>query len=111
MDDGTRMMSGENQDQIVRSSQARRGDKYFWHRHSSLDALTKVCEPSFEIDGAVFRIVSWYVVHAREGLEAKQWIGVSDSGDQGPRDGEADVEKMLDGTTVAVGMRANRTLL
>ena len=53
---------------------ARRGDKYFWHGHYSLDFLTNGYESAFDVDGATFHSVSWYMWYMR----AKMWRPNSD---------------------------------
>lgn len=53
---------------------ARRGDKYFWHGHYSLDFLTNGYESAFDVDGVTFHSVSWYMWYMR----AKMWRPNSD---------------------------------
>ena len=74
MDDGRRLEHVENEEQIVRVDRVRRGDRYFWQGHNSLNALTNGYECSFEIDGIVFRSVAWYMWYMR----AKAWRPNSD---------------------------------
>lgn len=47
----------------------KRGDKYFWSGHDSLDFLTNGYESAFEVEGATFRSVSWYMWYVR----ARMW--------------------------------------
>ena len=52
----------------------RKGDKYFWQGHYSLDFLTNGYESAFDVDGVVFHSVSWYMWYMR----AKMWRPNSD---------------------------------
>ena len=54
---------------LVRNHRFRRGDKYFWAGHNSLDGFTNGHESAFEMDGVTFHSVSWYMWYMR----AKAW--------------------------------------
>lgn len=47
----------------------RKGEQYFWPGHRRLDFLTNAYESKFDVDGATFRSVEWYMWYAR----AKAW--------------------------------------
>jgi ribA/ribD-fused uncharacterized protein len=47
----------------------RRGEMYFWPGHRRLDFLTNAYESKFDVGGATFRSVEWYMWYAR----AKAW--------------------------------------
>lgn len=64
----------DNQEQAVGIPRYRRGDKYFWHGHNSLDALTNGYESAFDMEGMTFDSVAWYMWYMR----AKAWRPNSD---------------------------------
>ncbi len=71
-----RAEGGEDGDDRGRSATRRwkRGDKYFWPGHNSLDFLTNVHESVFDVDGVTFKSVSWYMWYMR----ARAWRPSSD---------------------------------
>lgn len=43
----------------------KRGMQYFWQGHTRFDFLTNSYESSFDVDGATFKSVSWYMWYMR----------------------------------------------
>ena len=58
----------------VDRTRPRSWEKYFWPGHSRLDFLTNAYESKFDVDGATFRSVEWYMWYAR----AKAWTPRTD---------------------------------
>ena len=63
-------ITGEDTNGLVaNASRPKKGHKYFWPGHDSLDFLTNTYSSAFEIDGMTFSSVSWYMWYIR----AKMW--------------------------------------